>query len=1104
MNEREPLVIADADDTPDNWSYSISSSMESLLVEDDNDNDNGNDNQSQEMNKDSNGDKKDKKFESLKNGGLSIDINFNGNNKENNSNNNNNNDIDDDSHDSQLINRSKSKKNKKINGNDNKDYASSSIDILSNDSEQLSSNIYGDNNGEDDDEQNGNKINTKGSIPISRMKSSTSTNGGSNNVSNSLSSSISNSSMSFISKPSLANPETTKSDVLSYSTTHSRGNHNGIPDDGIGFLPAQITGSASVSESSTSLLPGLTTSSTPSSTEINRNSTKETLEAISKSHEIDLKNNGGDSNNSPHSMTPTNSILSKISTSVASFTNRASVAPPLSSPLSQFPSSNNSDAIRNHQRTASADNATLNNSHSHINGSRRHSISNINKEIAIPEEETISGTPTTASGQLETTIGVSGTPDMMSYRRSRSRRTTRSSSSAATAAAATNKSPMVDGQGSPKTPVFASGSGFINNQQPQPQPQLTPITPTTPKITTTEPSFDRNLYTEEKYLDTQYRYAALKRNADFHILFPNIPSDDRLLDDFSCALSREFLIQGRLYISEHYLGFNSNFLGWVTNVVISHDDILNFEKKVTAGFFPNGIVIDTKDSKYNFASFMSRDATFNFLETIWSKSVALSKSRNENSRDIDLLIARVVSHDSLVDNGNSNNNLLSEEDVFTIDEDSPEDYSGRGGLNTPLNGSSFSLNEQFTQKNSKLKKTNGNSEKQQRKKQKKKKIINHDNEIKIINNPDDKNFKFEYKGPNHFSKATEIKYDVNKEKANLLFDEEFDVPIGLLFNIIFGKNTDFHKKLMSENECFDFSEYSEFNIKKGDDDNDGDEDEDFISKRKFTYQRNLGFAIGPASTNVECEEIIKLLDYKDSIEVLSITRTPNVPSGGVFTVQTRYDFAWAGNDKSRLQLSYKVVWTGSSWIKSMVESSTSGGQNKVANDLKNNLNNLLDSNIVFIKKKIKEYDESEESEGEGEEENEDIENALTATESSGNLDQETLKDEEKPVTQVPSKSTTTTTTTTTINGDTTKSEDKKMINNNDWISSISITNILIIVIILIQIIMLREIFIIKSVNNTDFQLIKLIKNFKINDNDENEYNDEDLIKLIKLLKRSIE
>src|ERR1700694_377468 len=36
--------------------------------------------------------------------------------------------------------------------------------------------------------------------------------------------------------------------------------------------------------------------------------------------------------------------------------------------------------------------------------------------------------------------------------------------------------------------------------------------------------------------------------------------------DYSCALSKEILVQGRMYVSEHYICFNSNIFGWVTNV----------------------------------------------------------------------------------------------------------------------------------------------------------------------------------------------------------------------------------------------------------------------------------------------------------------------------------------------------------------------------------------------------------------------------------------------------------------------------------------------------------------------------------------------------------
>lgn len=36
--------------------------------------------------------------------------------------------------------------------------------------------------------------------------------------------------------------------------------------------------------------------------------------------------------------------------------------------------------------------------------------------------------------------------------------------------------------------------------------------------------------------------------------------------DYGCALQREILIQGRLYISENHVCFHANIFGWVTDV----------------------------------------------------------------------------------------------------------------------------------------------------------------------------------------------------------------------------------------------------------------------------------------------------------------------------------------------------------------------------------------------------------------------------------------------------------------------------------------------------------------------------------------------------------
>ena len=81
-------------------------------------------------------------------------------------------------------------------------------------------------------------------------------------------------------------------------------------------------------------------------------------------------------------------------------------------------------------------------------------------------------------------------------------------------------------------------------------------------------------------------FAPNKRNSEFHDLFKNVPLDELLIDSilmvlfifnyvkqlfsgYSCALSREILIHGRLYLSANYACFNANILGWVTNVAFN-------------------------------------------------------------------------------------------------------------------------------------------------------------------------------------------------------------------------------------------------------------------------------------------------------------------------------------------------------------------------------------------------------------------------------------------------------------------------------------------------------------------------------------------------------
>ncbi|KAF9972978.1 hypothetical protein BGZ65_009512, partial [Modicella reniformis] len=117
-------------------------------------------------------------------------------------------------------------------------------------------------------------------------------------------------------------------------------------------------------------------------------------------------------------------------------------------------------------------------------------------------------------------------------------------------------------------------------------------------------------------------YANEKRFQDFHSLFRSVPDKEKLIEDYGCALQKEILVQGRLYISEKHVCFNANIFGWVTNLVIAFSEITAIEKRMTAFVIPNAIsIVTTTNTKgHFFASFLSRDAAHDLLMAAWRKS----------------------------------------------------------------------------------------------------------------------------------------------------------------------------------------------------------------------------------------------------------------------------------------------------------------------------------------------------------------------------------------------------------------------------------------------------------------------------------------------------
>ncbi|KAG0379166.1 hypothetical protein BGX24_001456 [Mortierella sp. AD032] len=127
---------------------------------------------------------------------------------------------------------------------------------------------------------------------------------------------------------------------------------------------------------------------------------------------------------------------------------------------------------------------------------------------------------------------------------------------------------------------------------------------------------------DDLFSHISFLYANEKRFGDFHSLFRSVPDDEKLIEDYGCALQKEILVQGRLYISENHVCFHANIFGWITTLVIAFSEITAIEKRLTAFVIPNAIsIVTTTNTKgHFFASFLSRDAAHDLLMAAWRKS----------------------------------------------------------------------------------------------------------------------------------------------------------------------------------------------------------------------------------------------------------------------------------------------------------------------------------------------------------------------------------------------------------------------------------------------------------------------------------------------------
>ncbi|XP_063798311.1 protein Aster-A isoform X2 [Pseudophryne corroboree] len=112
-----------------------------------------------------------------------------------------------------------------------------------------------------------------------------------------------------------------------------------------------------------------------------------------------------------------------------------------------------------------------------------------------------------------------------------------------------------------------------------------------------------------------------QRNEDFRKIFKKLPDSERLIVDYSCALQKDILLQGRLYLSENWICFHSNIFRWETMITIQLKEIRCIKKEKTAKVIPNAIQVCTENEKHFFTSFGARDRSFLLIFRLWQNAL---------------------------------------------------------------------------------------------------------------------------------------------------------------------------------------------------------------------------------------------------------------------------------------------------------------------------------------------------------------------------------------------------------------------------------------------------------------------------------------------------
>ncbi|XP_061423747.1 GRAM domain-containing protein 2A-like isoform X1 [Lethenteron reissneri] len=107
-----------------------------------------------------------------------------------------------------------------------------------------------------------------------------------------------------------------------------------------------------------------------------------------------------------------------------------------------------------------------------------------------------------------------------------------------------------------------------------------------------------------------------KHNRQFHKLFKSISHQEELVDTYTCALQKDIVYQGRLFVSKSWICFHANLFGKSMKIAVPVCEVTAIHKDKTARLVPNAVRITTTTATHTFVSLLSRETTLKVLRAV--------------------------------------------------------------------------------------------------------------------------------------------------------------------------------------------------------------------------------------------------------------------------------------------------------------------------------------------------------------------------------------------------------------------------------------------------------------------------------------------------------